>query len=211
MARFTSTTSTVALALALLVPLGACKGNYEAKVDGVWIPQADGVESAPEGPTATIPAAGAALALPDADEIVRLAIARDVPWTEVKAAMAKVEAAGAEPVLLVGKGPRLKAFRLGDELESERTIQVFTTTEGKACVGPPGAREFKCVQRSDRTHIDRAFMRELVREAVKTYRIQDVQIEIAPALGWGDVVRALDAVRTCCGDTPVRVRLGAAS
>lgn len=195
-----------ALVAAACCGLLACKGNYEAKVEGVWIPQADGVVEAKDGATVAVTGTEPVERLPQA-EVVRFAIARDVPWQDVKALVAKAEAAGAEPVLLVGRGPNVRALRISDELEGERHIEVFTTTEGKACVGPPDARKYKCVQRGDRIHVDRAFLRQLVREAVKAYHLQDVSLELPPELGWADVVRSIDGVRTCCGDTEVRVRV----
>lgn len=200
------TSATSAITLLLALALAACEGKYQAKVEGVWIPQADSMVAAADGPTFKMEVGVEMAALPDADR-VRLAIERDVPWRDVRELLERIESAGNEPVLLVGKARRVGAFVLNDALTGDRAIQILTTAEGKACVGPPGTTEYKCVARGDREHVDRAYVRELVREAVGTYDLHDVEIEIPPELGWGDVVRVIDGARTCCGDTEMRVRL----
>ena len=89
-------------------------------------------------------------------------------------------------------------------MESE-PIRLFTTDRGKACVSPPGVAEAKCVQRGDKKHIDRAFVRELIREAIRGYGIADVVVELPPTIEWADAVRAVDGARTCCKNVQPRV------
>ena len=66
-------------------------------------------------------------------------------------------------------------------------------------------REATCVARSDKKHIDRAFVRELTRTAVKEYDLAQVRVVVDPALEWGDAVRAIDGARTCCGQKSISV------
>src|SRR5690606_14912293 len=144
--------------------------------------------------------------VPDAP-VVRLAIGRKVPWNKVQELMAAVEARGGRPVLLVGDFHKVKVFRLEDTWTGdEPAIRVIAYVDGKACVQPPGAIEAKCVQSGDRSYIDRAFLRELVREQVKLYHPR-VEVELASTLNWADVVRTIDGSRTCCYETRVIVRL----
>ena len=141
--------------------------------------------------------------------MVRLAIGRQVTWDKVNALMDKVVAAGRKPQLLAGHDHKVKGFRLEDDKARgvDRVISIIAYIDGKACVQPPGAIEAKCVQSGDRRQIDRAFLRELVREQVKKFDIQVVEIELAGGLAFADVVRTIDAARTCCYETAVSVRL----
>jgi hypothetical protein len=193
----------VALALAAVV---GCTGKGQATVGEALIPQADGVIEAEPGDTLEVTDADQVIeAIPDGP-VVRLGIDRNVPWHRVAELVEWVTAEGKKPVLLVGRRSKIKAFVLSDELVGD-PITVTTTTDGKACVQPPGSPEAKCVQRGDKIHISRAYTRELVREAMRAYRLTDVEVILPPELGWGDVVRALDGARTCCADTTMRVRI----
>ena len=63
------------------------------------------------------------------------------------------------------------------------------------------------MQGADKKHVQRAFVRETIRDAVKAYGITDVDVMVTPDLQWADVVKTIDGARTCCGDTDVRVKL----
>lgn len=197
----------VALAVVLLA---GCKGKGHAEVDGILIPQADGVIDAPDGATMAVSKSTIDTArVPDGAEVVRLAVARDVPWDRVMALVGRVEAAGRTPVLLAGDDHKVKAFRLEDDKARgvERVINVISYSDGKACVQPPGSIEAICVQSPDGRYIDRAFLREQVRKQVNTFDIQTVEVALASGLPWADVVRTIDGARTCCYETEVAVRL----
>jgi hypothetical protein len=196
-------------AAALLLIAAACGAKGHAEVDGVLIPQADGVTPAERGATLAVDVDTIEGAAVPEGEVVRLAIGRKVPWDQVQALIARVEAAGARPVLLAGAHHKVKAIALEDPWPEGATsaIQVISYIDGKACVQPEGAYEAKCVQSGDRRQIDRAFLRELVREQVRKYDLPQVELEMASGLHWDDVVRTIDGARTCCYETRVAVRL----
>jgi hypothetical protein len=198
-----------ALALTAAAAIG-CGGKGDATVDGVLLAQADGLVDAPEGATLAVDEKTVASAVvPSGAKIVRLAVGRKVPWNQVQALMRKVEAAGARPVLLAGNRSHVKAINLDDPWPGgDRSIQVTAYIDGKACVQPPGAIEAKCVQSGTKDYIERAYVRELVREQVKMFSIEQVEVELPATLQWVDVVRTLDGARTCCKslDAQVRVR-----
>ncbi len=200
------------LALATVVSLygfslliASCKSRSQAEVAGVWIAQAESIEAFPKG-NAIPMLRGAPPTDLGTEPHVRLAIARDVRWSKVRDLRKELLAQGRSPYLIVANGRKTGAFNLFDELQGE-PIHVFVSVGGKLCVAPPGSPEAKCVQRGDRSHVDRAFTRELVREAVKGYRLHDVLVDVPADLEWADVVRAVDGARTCCFETVVRVRL----
>ena len=197
-----------AAAMALAAGLAGCAAKGDATVDGILLAQADGVEDAPDGATLaddekTIDAA----VVPAGAKIVRLAIGRKASWTQVRALVGKVAAAGAQPVVLVGQAHHLRSMRLEDEWPGGPALQVLALVDGKACVQPPGAIEAKCVQSSTKQYIERAYLRELVREQVRAFEIEQVEVELPSTLPWVDVVRTIDASRTCCQKTKVLVRL----
>lgn len=192
--------------LALPALSSGCESKRrQAEVDGVWIAQADALQKVPEGARVSLKEGETAQELPDASNI-HLVIPREVLWRDVRAMAERIRKEGKIPHLLVASGREVGAIELEDKLEG-RAIEVFVTTEGKLCVRPPKSREAKCVQRMDKMHVDRAFTRELVREAVAAYKLEDVIVEVPPDLQWADLVRAVDGARTCCGDKEVRVRL----
>ena len=196
-----------ALAAVALLAAGGCKGKGHAEVDGILVPQADGVAPAPAGPTLAVDLDTIDTAAVPDGPLVRLAISRQVTWDRVSSLLERVKAAGARPVLLVGKHHKLGEFQLEDTWEDTGpAIVVHTYVDGKACVQPPGSPEAKCVQSGDRKQIDRAYVRELVREQVKLYGPR-VEVELAGGLRWDDVVRTIDGARTCCFETRVAVRL----
>ena len=198
------------LAVSAGLGVGACKNKGHAEVDGILIPQADGTIDAPDGATMAVNGDTIDTAkVPDGSPVVRLAIAREVPWDRVAALVERVKAAGRTPLLLAGDDHEVKGFRLEDDAARgvERAITVIAYVDGQACVQPPGAIEAKCVKSPDGKYIDRAFLRELVREQVKVFDVKTVVVEVASGLPWADVVRTIDGARTCCYETEVAVRL----
>lgn len=192
--------------VALIAAAGCSKPkDREVKVDGILLPQALAVIEAEPGPTLHVP--GDDLTTLPEGPVVRLAIARTVPWREVDALIRRVEAAGKRPVLLVGKRHHVRAFVLTEELTGKESIALTATSDYKACVSPPGVEEAKCVQPIDPKYIDVAHTRKLVREAMRKYHLTDVDVEVPADLGWVDVVRIIDGARTCCQGTAMRVRL----
>jgi hypothetical protein len=187
-----------------LVLAAGCEGKGLATVGKALLAQADGVIEPDVGPTLEVGTAEVT-ALPAA-KVFRLAIDGDVPWQRVAQLIEWAEAEGKRPVLLVGRRHRVKALQLDDELQGP-AIDLLTYTDGKACVRPPDTDEAGCVQTLEKKHIDRAYVRELVREARKAYGLEDVLVEIPPELTWANVVRAVDGARTCCSDGPMRVRI----
>ena len=197
----------LAWSLAALVALASwsCKSKSQAEVAGVWVAQAAGIEPLPKGDAVALNRGLAPESLGTEGDI-KLAVARDVPWAQVRDLRKELVAAGRVPYLVVADGRKPGGFQLHDELKGE-PIKVFVSVGGKLCVAPPGSPEAKCVQRGDKLHVDRAFTRELVREAVKGYGLHDVVVDVPADLEWGDVVRAVDGARTCCFEDKVRVRL----
>ena len=62
---------------------------------------------------------------------------------------------------------------------------------------------FKCTQRSDKLHADRAGIRQLVREARKGYRLDNLSLSVDPMIEYADYIRAVDGARTCCTKLPM--------
>jgi hypothetical protein len=200
-----------AAAVLLALAAVACGQKGHAEVDGVLIPQADGVTDVPDGETLAVDVATIeAAVVPPKAPLVKLAIGRKVSWMQVRALADKVIAAGAKPVFLAGAFHKVKAFALEDEWPAgDRVITVTSYVDGKACVLPPGAIEARCVQSGSKNQIDRAFLRELIREQVKLFDVKRIEVELAQTLPWDDVVRTIDAARTCCFEIKTAVRLKA--
>ena len=188
--------------------LAACGPNpYQAKVEDILLADADDVIAVPKdsGPLVKLSLEHLEPEIPDAP-VFRLAIARDVAWEKVQKTLEAAKAKGATPIVLVGRRSDVYAFVLTDEI-GEHSIHLTSTPDGKFCVGPPTTFEAKCVQGADKKHVQRAFVRETIRDAVKAYGITDVDVMVTPDLEWADVVKTIDGARTCCGDTDVRVKL----
>jgi hypothetical protein len=196
--------------LVLLSLLTACNPPPEPKVGKTLLVMADGTVPAPTGGTVvelpgTVPA--------NVSGTVQLAVAGDVPWKDVLAAMRAVTAAGAQPVFLVGHRDSVEALPpiVLDGADHDDTMRLRAYTDGRSCVVPPGTDVGGCVSRKDgSTHIDRVFVRQLMHQAVRDYRLKKVQVVIPDAsLAWADVVRSIDGARTCCslGDDPVTVEV----
>jgi hypothetical protein len=188
----------------------ACAPKRIAEVEGAVLADAMGRIDAPEG------AATVAL-LPDQREVeipvadvVALAIDRRVPWGRVVSTIEQVEATGAEVAILVGRRSHVHGFVLEDRHTDRPGVELlgFPASGGwKSCVRPRGGDEAKCAQQHGGRHIDAAFTRELVREAVRAYGSHNVLVGIPVTLEWADAVRLIDAARTCCFEEEVRVEV----
>jgi len=194
-----------ALVGALLL-LAACGRNpYEATVEGVRLADADKVVAVDDGPVVKLTLDELEPAIPKVPA-ARVAIARDVTWERVQAMLARFVQANVRPVIVVNKRGDVGALTMSDEI-GEHSIHLVARVGGQFCVHPEGTDEKKCVTANDHKHINRAYVRELMREAVKAYQLTDVDLMVAPDLWWVDVVHALDGARTCCKGTEVRVKI----
>jgi hypothetical protein len=196
---------TVVPALAVLV--AACGNNYVTEIDGAWLTSCDQVIEPDDGPTVVLlPSSHEEdFALPHAP-VVRIAPDGQVSWRRVRGIRDRLVASGARPVLLVGAHGHISAISLVDKLGPGRHIQLGATNDGKFCIGSPVSDQLYCVKGMDEHNISSAFIRESIRKAVTEWQLHDVEVTVDPAMGFANVVRALDGVRTCC-DTPVRAAL----
>lgn len=188
--------------------LPACNGPGPAKVGDATLALALGVEDVPaaaESAPVVEVLPGRPVTVPSAPRI-RLAIDRNATWGEVKAVLDLMAQRKQEPVLLVTERRNVKAFQLEDSFEGP-ALDLIAYTGGKACVRHPDISEAKCVQTRSGKYIDAAFTREIVREAVRGYGMDQVEVELPPALPWADAVRVVDGARTCCLGDPVRVKI----
>jgi hypothetical protein len=197
------------LAAALLLGAAACGDNSDATVGGVLLAQADGVTEPPDGVNLAVDLDTIDKAVvPAGAKVVRLAIGRKVHWNQVQALAARVQAAGARPIYLVGNWNKTRAFAIEDTWPGgNHAITITDYIDGKACIQPPGSIEAKCVQSATKNYIEEAYVRELVREQVKMFDLPLVEVDLPASLTWADVVRTIDGARTCCEGTTVRVRL----
>lgn len=189
--------------------VGSCKGPGPKKIgDATLAPLAAGGEALP----ADAKDAPVVVLLPDtkpdipSEETVKLAIDRKVPWLTVKKVIDQMHDHGQTPILLVAQRQKVVQLHLTEELYGP-PIYVYAQREGKLCVTHPLATEKKCTQTYSKKYIDGAHTRELVREAVLGYERANIHLELWPGLIWGDVVTAVGASRSCCGDRQVRVKV----
>jgi len=192
--------------VAAIVLVAACGPNpYQAKVEDILLADADEIVTVEDGPLVKLSLEYLEPEIPDAP-VFRLAIARDVSWERVQKTLAAARDKGARPVILVGRRSDIGAFVLSEEIAGP-SIHLTSTPDGKFCVGPPTTNEAKCVQGADKKHVQRAFVRETIRDAVKAYGITEVDVMVTPDLEWADVVKTIDGARTCCADVDVKVKL----
>lgn len=186
--------------LLVVLLLTGCQ-PLEVKVGKARLAEADSARPAPEGPTVEVPGGTVPATVSGP---VLIAADRDATYAQVLDAMSAVRKAGGEPVLLVAH-KRKPAALPPPVAHEEPSIRLAIDTDMRACVGLPGWNERKCVERADGKHIDRAFVRELVREGVKASALTRVHVELPGAIAWAEVVRAVDGARTCCGATEILV------
>jgi hypothetical protein len=181
--------------LLLVAAMLAGCAPVETKVGEARLIDAQGTVDAPAGPTIEVgkQPIPASLSGP-----VRLAIDREIPYRDAIAAARAVRAAGGTPIFLVTR--RDKVYALPEPSPKvDDAIRLSARADGKACVSPPGTEEATCVSRVDQQRIDRAFVRQILYKAVKTYDLKHVHVVIEPEMPWSDAVRAIDGARTCCG------------
>lgn len=184
----------------------SCTGDYQAKINDVWIPQADSIQPLPQGENWIIDADGKAGKVPKSANVFMIA-PREIPWHKIQSLRENIQSLGKTPFLVVGKRKKTGVFLPSDEIAKEngvatQAISAYVTPKGKFCVGPPKAIEYKCTQRSDKLHADRAGIRQLVREARKGYRLDSLNLNVDPMIGYADYIRAVDGARTCCSKLP---------
>ena len=188
---------------------GSCKGPGPKKIgDATLAPLAAGGQPLPAaakdaplvvmlpGQEPTIPV----------EETVKLAIDRKVPWREVKIVIDSMHEIGQTPILLVAQRQKVVELHLTEELYGP-PLYVYAQREGKLCVKHPQAHEKICTQTYSKKYIDGAHTRELVRKAVLGYERANVEVELRSGINWGDVVTAVGATRSCCGDRQIRVKV----
>lgn len=176
----------------------------EPRIGQAYLADADGTIDAIEGPVIEV----GVTAIPESmTGPVRIAVDRNLPYSNGIDAIAKVAKAGGEPIVLIGRRHYVEALPKPDA-KIANAIRLSARTEGKACVSPPGTEEATCVSRKDHAHIDRAFVRQIIAQAVKEYRLHHVHVVVEAGVTWGDAIRALDGARTCCGqDSGVTVSI----
>jgi hypothetical protein len=181
--------------LLVILLLAAC-APAEPRVGDARLIEADGVVEAPEGTTIEIGKTPIPRSLSGP---VRLAADLAIPYRDVVAAVQAVRAAGGKPYLLVKR--RNKIYALPEPTPSSGdAIRLSARADGKACVSPPDNDEATCVSRKDQPRIDRAFVRQIIGQAVRDWGLKHVRVSIDPELPWADAVRAIDGARTCCGE-----------
>ena len=184
-----------------------CQNKFVATVGGALLAECDGVVTPAPGPLFVVKATTEETQLPlPAGPVIQLAVDRAVSWRRMSALLARVKAAHAQPVLLVGVRDAVRAFVPNDVLTGGPSIELVATPDGKFCMRPPGATEAYCVKGTS-GHIQRDFVRETMRDAVKAYGLFEVAVHVDASMEWADVVRTIDGARTCCDKTKVKVAL----
>jgi hypothetical protein len=186
-----------------LLLLAGCGRDLFVKVGPVTLADADGVVAPESGPLLVLgPAADAPLpSVPAGAKVVQIAAARDLPYARVRELVKAVHAAGARPVLLVGASGKPMALpHTGAAVAKSILLETEKSgDDAKACMQPPEALERQCAARPGSPHVDRAFVRQIVRDAVKGYGLDVVHVKPDEQMSWADAVRAIDGARTCCG------------
>jgi hypothetical protein len=192
--------------IAMLALVVACQDPY-VRVGKARLADADGTIAAPKGTTIEVPGGDVPASL---SGTVRIAADSDVPYRDVMKVLLAVRNAGGDPVLLVAHARDVRALP-PPVVYTEPTIGLEARADFKACVSIPDVKEKKCVKRPDGKHIDRAFVRELVREAVNATGLTRVDVQIADTISWVDAVRAIDGARTCCQGKQIDVSIDGAA
>ena len=188
----------------------ACGNTSLTEIDGAWLPACDQVVPAADGPTVVLLPSSREedVALPHAP-VVRIAADGQVSWRRVRKVRDRLIADGARPVLLVGAHGDVHAISLEDKLAPGKHLRLVATNDGKFCLSHPDSEteQLYCVKGSDEHNVSSAFIREAMRKAVDEYKLHDVEVSVDPSMGWANIARSLDGVRTCCGLIPVRAAL----
>jgi len=175
--------------------MAACQQS-EPVVGKAYLIEATGTQPAPEGPFIEVGVT------PIPDQLkgpVRVAIDRNLPYTDAVEALKKVKAAGGEPYALVAVRDKVAAL-IPPDTKTGPAIQLWADPSGRACIAPPGTSSATCVTPQASKHIDRAFVRDVMAKAVRAYDLKRVHVMVDPSLTWADAVRAMDGARTCCTD-----------
>ncbi len=184
-------------AAVVAVAAAACGGAKEAKVGEARLAYADGVDDVPEGWSTVEVVPGRSYLLPEQAKQVLIAVDRDAMFSDVWPLIEGARARDTELLFLVAdRRQRVKVMEMSPP-PAESAIRVIVTDDGKACVNLPGVEEAKCVMTAQH-RVDRAFTRELVREAFRASELRRIRVEADAGLRWNDVVRAVDGARTCC-------------
>lgn len=192
--------------LPLAALLAACSGPKPITVGDARPAMADGVYEPPPGVDVPV-LPGHTPELPDA-EVIRLAFDFKVKYADAAVLIARARERGVEPVLLVKTyRNQLRAISLPPAESRDGAILVTATADGKACISLPDAAEAKCVK-TPAGGIDRAWTRDVVREAYKASGLTRAVVELEGALTWGDAIRAVDAARTCCRRENIDMTVG---
>jgi hypothetical protein len=188
--------------VAVGVGAAACD-PVETRVGKARLPEADGTVAAPKGPTVVIPGDAPASSYQGP---VRIAADRETPYRQVMSTADAVMQAGGVPVLVVASSDSsVRALPEPDAVDKLPIKLAAHAGDVKACISPPEVPEATCIARKDHLHIDRAFVRGIVRQAVDQYNLRAVRVVIDPDLSWADAVRAIDGARTCCFEKKVTV------
>lgn len=180
--------------VAALLALWGCAPT-ETNVGSARLPDADSTIAAPAGPLFEV----GKTKIPDKlSGPVRLAADRELLYSDVLAAAAAVKKAGGTPVLLVARRNKVEALPDPAPPDEEPAIKLAARIDGKACISPPDNPEATCVSREDQKRIDRAFVRQVLWQAVHEYGLKHVNVVVDPGIHWADAVRAIDGARTCC-------------
>ena len=177
--RFVWRASLIALGfIAICVGDLGCQNKFVASVGGALLAECDGVVTPAPGPLYVVKSTSEEAQMPlPAGPVIQLAVDRAVSWRRMTALLARVKAAHAQPVLLVGVRDAVRAFEPNDVLTGGPSIELVATPDGKFCMRPPGATEAYCVKGTS-GHIQRDFVRETLRDAVKAYGLYEVAVYV---------------------------------
>jgi len=180
----------------VVLACGAACQQSEPVVGKAYLIEASGTRPAPEGPTIEVGVTPIPASLSGP---VRVAIDRAVPYTTAVEALKQIKAAGGTPVPLVAVREKIGEL-IPPDTKTGDAINLWADPDGRACVAPHDSATATCVTPKATKHIDRAFVRDVIAQAVKAYDLKRVHVLVDSSLNWGDAVRAIDGARTCCGE-----------
>lgn len=181
----------------------ACGKKSWPVVDGARLALADGVRDKEMLPVVSL-LPDITLHIPKTMETFYLAIDKDVLYKDVRAIQKKYNEKQIR-FLVTDWHRTIREFSMSSKVsKSTDIISVYAQKDFKVCVSLPRVRESKCVKSYTPT-IDRAFVRELFREAVNVSGLTVAKLSVSDDLSWINVVRLVDGIRTCCGQKEIRV------